>query len=358
MNSYLYNVSKKIKDEKCLNISFIGGSVTEGYGATNSRQKSWPVLLSQKLEEAYGIRVNCFNEGIGGTCSYLANFRFDADVVPYAPDLLFIEFAVNDMYHSMPYETVVRNSESLIGKAYRQNPNMDIVYVLTYDLHDETKDYLQLKAHRDVADRYGLLSVKMSEYMYPHCEKTGENIQQHYIDFVHPNDHGYETYAEIIFDVLKENIDLNAAADAMQPHAFLHSGKGLLLDATFHYCDEVDIRENVGWKFEKGIFSYMGNRYHGRLKTEQVGSQFELRFTGTDLGVFYGADVDRGTVSISVDGGEPVILDGYRWTSNPKEFPIAEHLPYGEHRAVFTLLEQKNEKSNSHFFEIGVFLIS
>ena len=355
--SSLHNLSVKLKNEKSINVSFIGGSVTEGYGSTNNREKSWPVLLCKKLEEMYGVRVNCFNEGIGGTCSYLANFRYGADVEPYAPDLLFIEFAVNDMYHSMPYETVARNSESIIGKAYRQNPNMDIVYVLTYDLHDETKDYLQLKAHRDVADRYGLLSVKMSEYMYPLCAERGERITQHYIDYVHPNDYGYATYADIIFGVLKDNICLKCAEE-MKPHAFLHSGNGLLLNAKFVYCDEADIREASGWTYEQGCFSYMGGRYHGRLKADKPGSSFELHFTGSDLGVFYGADVNRGKVSISIDGGEPKILDGYRWTANPKEFPIATYLTDGKHCAVFTLLDEKNEKSNSNFFEIGVFLIS
>ena len=353
----LNNVSAKIKNGESINVSFVGGSVTEGYGATNSREKSWPVLLCRKLEETYGVKFNCNNEGIGGTCSYFANFRYGADVEPYAPDLLFIEFAVNDMYHSMPYETVVRNSESLIGKAYRQNPYVDIVYVLTYDLHDGNKDYLQLKAHRDVADRYGLISIKMSEYMYLLCAERGEDIHKHYIDFVHPNDYGYTTYADVIFDVIKDNICLKCA-DEMKPHAFLHSGKGLLLDAKFAYCDEADICEVSGWTHEREVFSYLRSRYHGRLKADKPGSSFKLNFEGTDLGVFYGADINRGKVSISVDGGEPIILDAYRWTSNPKEFPIVTHLPKGKHSAVFTLLDEKNEKSNSNFFEIGVFLIS
>ena len=357
MKNYLKNTSVKIKNGQALNCSFIGGSVTEGYGSTNTREKSWPVLLCQKLEKEYGVSVNCFNEGIGGTASYLANFRFDSDVAPYAPDLLFIEFAVNDMYEELSYETVVRTSESLVGKAYRQNPNIDIVYVLTYDLHDETRDYVQLKAHRDVANRYDLLSIKMSEYMYAVCEKTGENIQAHYIDWVHPNDHGYATYADVIFDVMKSHIDVNAAPDAMISRKLLHSGKGLMLDAKFLYCDEVKLVSNTGWEYESGIFSYLRDRYHGRLKADQPGSTFEISFTGTDLGIFYGADVNRGKISIAIDGKEIRTRDGYRWTSNPKECIIAQNLPYGEHRATFTLLEEKNEKSNSNFFEIGVFLV-
>lgn len=358
MKNFLHNVSVKIKKEKTLNVSFIGGSVTEGYGSSDRFQKSWPALVSRLLEETYRIKVNSSNAGIGGTCSYFANFRYDTDIAPHAPDLLFIEFAVNDMYHSTSYEDVVKQSESLIGKAYRQNPNMDIVYVLTYDLHDETRDYLQLKAHRDVADRYGLLSIKMSEYMYPHCVETKEDIRQYYIDYVHPNDRGYETYANIIFDLLKANIDLSSVEEKMKAHSFLHSGKGLLLDAHFLYCDEANIHVIQGWGFEKGSFSYMGNRYHGRLKADAPGSRFELQFTGSSLGLFYGADINRGKISISVDGGDSIVLDGYRWSPNPKEFPIINCLSYGEHRAVFTLLDEKNEKSNSHFFEIGVFLIA
>ena len=357
MKQYLKNTSLKIKNGEKLNLSFIGGSVTEGYGSTNRHEKSWPVLLCKKLEEEYGVAFNCYNEGIGGTASYLANFRFDADVAPYAPDILFIEFAVNDFYEELTYETVVRTSESLVGKAYALNPNMDIVYVLTYDLHDETRDYVQLKAHRDVADRYGLLSIKMSEFMYALCEKTGESINAHYIDWVHPNDHGYESYANVIFDQLKENIDVENAPMQLEARSLLHTGKGLMLDAKFVYCDEADICANTGWEFEPGVFSYMGNRYHGRWKADKPGSSFEMRFTGTDFGFFYGADVNRGKVSIAIDGREIRTRDGYRWTSNPKECIVAQRLPYGEHRALITLLDEKNEKSDSHFFEIGVFFV-
>ena len=112
--SYLHNLSVKLKRGEDINISFLGGSVTEGYGATNSREKSWPTLICQKMEQEYGVRVNANNRGIGGTCSYLANFRYGADVEPYSPDVLFIEFAVNDKYDSVTYERVVRHSESLI----------------------------------------------------------------------------------------------------------------------------------------------------------------------------------------------------------------------------------------------------
>lgn len=354
----LHNLSVKLKRGESINVAYIGGSVTEGYGASNKKEKSWPTLVSRWISEKYGVEVNSHNEGIGGTSSYLANFRFDTDIAPHKPDLFFIEFAVNDYYENFSYEAVARNSESLISRAYELNPYMDIVYVFTFDLHEEKNDYEQLRAHRDVADKYGLLSIKMSEFMYPYCETTGDSIHDHYIDWVHPNDYGYQTYAQIIHEQLEANIESEPQDDMLIKHQFLGDEEKLITGAHFVYADTDNVTNAKDWIYEHGVFSYLGGRYGGRLKSDIVGSSFDFKFNGKNLGIFYGADVNRGKVSISVDGGKAIVLDGYRWTSNPKELEIISFSTAGEHTAKFTLLEEKNEKSNSHFFEIGVFFVS
>ena len=354
----LQNLSLKLKRGEKISVAYMGGSVTEGYGSSNQREKSWPALLGKMIAEKYGVEVENHNEGIGGTCSYFGAFRFDTDVAPYKPDLLFIEFAVNDYYHTESYETVARNSESILAKAYRLNPYMDVVYVLTFDLHEEKNDYVQLRGHRDIADKYGLLSVKMSEFMYPRAEKEGKSINNYYIDWVHPNDFGYQTHAEIISAQLFEEIEASAGAEVPVKHEFLGEPGALLTDAHFVYANDENICNVNGWEYEAGTFSYLGGKYGGRLKADISGSSFELKFYGTALGIFYGADVNRGRISISVDGVEVGKREGYRWTANPKEHPIIDSLPLGEHVAKFTLLEEKNEESKSNFFEIGVFLVA
>ena len=109
---YLNNTAFLIERKKELNIACIGGSVTEGYGSTDKKEKSWPVLLGRWMEQTYGIRVNLVNAGIGGTSSSLGNYRFDAEIAPAKPDLFFIEFAVNDFYEGFDYRTTRRYSES------------------------------------------------------------------------------------------------------------------------------------------------------------------------------------------------------------------------------------------------------
>ena len=194
--------------------------------------------------------------------------------------------------------------------------------------------------------------------MYPHCEAFGDGIHDHYIDWVHPNDHGYETYAQIITAQLTDSLDEVYQNEEPIKHSCIGDDQNLIDNAHFVYTNDNGIININGWEYERGVFSYLGGRYGGRLTSSVAGSSFELKFYGKNLGVFYGADVNRGKISITVDNEEPIILDGYRWASNPKEFPIIDFLQAGEHTAKFTLLEEKNEKSNSHFFEIGVFLVS
>ena len=346
----LNNTAFKIKNDKALNIAYIGGSVTQGYGSTNGREKSWPTLVSRWMEETYGIQVNFVNAGIGGTASYLANFRFDTDVAPIKPDLFFIEFAVNDYYEEFDYRTVRRQSESLLAKAYRLNPNMDVVYVFTYDLHYDTNDYPQLRAHRDVADRNGLLSVKLSDYIYAKCRETGENPHDFYIDWVHPNDYGYKTYAEIVESVLRKELESCKNASAVTPHKLVALSDGLLLNA--HLVTTNAAYDLSGWTYEE-----KGMRYGGHLIAEKPGSTCKLDFEGTDLGLFYNAGEDNGKLSFLVDGKEQIIIDTYLWHENCKEKILFTCLAPGKHTVEVTLLEDKNGKSTGTKAEIGAFLV-
>ena len=346
---FLSNTALKIK-KKELNIAYMGGSVTQGYGSSNGKEKSWPTLVSHWMEEAYGIKVNFVNAGIGGTASYRANFRFDTDVAPIQPDLFFIEFAVNDYYEEFDYRTVRRQSESLLSKAYRLNPDMDVVYVFTYDLHYDTYDYPQLRAHRDVADRNGLLSIKLSDFIYAKCRETGENPHDFYIDWVHPNDYGYKTYAEFIEQVLSEELAKSKGAEKIAPHSLVALSDGLLTNA--HLVTGEVAYDLNGWTYEE-----KGMRYGGHLIANQPGSTFKFDFEGTDLGLFYNAGEHNGKLKFVVDGKEQMIIDTYLWHENCKEKILFTCLAPGKHTVEVTVGDEKNGKSDGFKVEIGAFLV-
>lgn len=70
----------------------IGGSITEAGGTT----KSWGKYFSDWLNEKTGKKVNFYNKGVGGTDSSYGLARLYSDVSSLAPDIVFVEFSVND----------------------------------------------------------------------------------------------------------------------------------------------------------------------------------------------------------------------------------------------------------------------
>ena len=79
----------KIKEKQDVTVVFLGGSITNHRG--------YRVQITEWMERNYPeIKIHAVNAGIGGTGSDLGVFRTDEDVLRHDPDLVFVEFAVND----------------------------------------------------------------------------------------------------------------------------------------------------------------------------------------------------------------------------------------------------------------------
>lgn len=92
----LKDVIERAKNGEELTIAYIGGSITEGdhldtcYAARSYRY--FCEQFAKKGEE----QVTFVNAGISGTPSNLGALRFESEVLAYDPNIVFIEFAVND----------------------------------------------------------------------------------------------------------------------------------------------------------------------------------------------------------------------------------------------------------------------
>ncbi len=365
MLKYLSNTYYKLTTDKKLNVAFLGGSVTDGYGSTNQSTKSWVFHVTKWLKKTFPTSVISSSKlSIGGTGSYLADFRFEREVKPKSPDLLFVEYAVNDLYCSRSYDEVVRTSETLVQKALAENPYMDIVYVLVFDKERGEVPYDTLRAHRDVANQYGFMCITMSRHFYDMLEETGDDYFKYFTDGVHPNDAGYEYYASVIIDRIKANIvpeDETAIAPTELKAVTLPeeslSAEPLMLNADMIYSDEINLAYSNGWEYQKNQnFSWLGSRYKGRIFASEIGASFEFEFEGTDLGLLYGIGPDMGVLTCTVDGGKAVIVNATRANTNPTEAILAWNLPKGKHTAVFELTGATPEGESN--FEIGAILVS
>ena len=76
-----------------INISFIGGSNTVSH-----HPNGWVQKTAENIKEKTGVeKVTVNNAGYGGTGSNFGVYRLENDVIKTDPDIVFIEFAGNDV---------------------------------------------------------------------------------------------------------------------------------------------------------------------------------------------------------------------------------------------------------------------
>lgn len=87
-------VIRKLMKGESVTVVGLGGSITEGYFSGNGSEQSRRV--ADFLNAAYPGKVTYVNAGIAATGAVMGAYRLNADVLSHNPDLVIIEYAVND----------------------------------------------------------------------------------------------------------------------------------------------------------------------------------------------------------------------------------------------------------------------
>ncbi len=93
------DLNKQWPDNRTINLVFHGHSVPAGFFKTPvvNTLSAYPYLLLEKLKAKYPYAViNVINTSIGGENSESGEKRFDSEVLTHRPDVLFIDYALND----------------------------------------------------------------------------------------------------------------------------------------------------------------------------------------------------------------------------------------------------------------------
>lgn len=277
----LQNTVKRIKENKELNVVFFGGSVTWGTAASDESKTSWRALTVKWLKEEYpDCVINGVNAAIGGTGTGYGFLRFDRDVTPHNPDLIFIEFSVNDCYQGYSVDESLIYYESIIRKVYALNPTTDIVMIFITDMDKATYSKI-FNAHRRLAEYYNIPVVEFGKKLHNYIEKTGEPINNYLSDWVHPNDKGYEFYFSVMKNFLVS--ELNVSFGDLIDHSITKSFGNVVLcgETGIIDTDDIETKSINGFIKEKNSWNPNGYVYTSYNK----GDIWEFEFTGTYLGV-------------------------------------------------------------------------
>jgi len=313
LRSGLPNVRDKLRRGRTIVAAFLGGSITEGAGASGAEATSWRARTAEYLAERFGEGTRSVNAGVGGTTSAFGAHRlvqhaFGEDEI----DLLFVEFAVNDWdYGANVREAALCGMEGIVRQCRRLMPRADIVFVYAAsDLNISEELPLTIAVHEEVASRYGIPSVNLASRIRMLTEAGAIRWEKLAPDRIHPNDEGYALYASTVRECLDFGLSgvegAGDAAEGEEPTGLLreplvdgHYGEAKLLD--------IGIAESAdGFAIvDREPGALMNWRYPIRhLHADREDASLTFRTIGRGAGVVLLCGPDTGIFEYSVNGGE------------------------------------------------------
>ncbi|WP_313073810.1 SGNH/GDSL hydrolase family protein [Lacrimispora sp.] len=196
---------KRAKEGKDVTLAYIGGSITQGAGATPINTGCYAYKSYRAFADRYGNgnNVHFIKAGVGGTPSELGMLRFDRDVLRDGsyPDVVVIEFGVNDEGD----ETKGNCYESLVKKILML-PNQPAVILLFAVF---ANDWNLQERLSPVGRLYELPMVSALDAVspqFPLTKETGRVISknQFFYDIFHPTNAGHTIMADCITYLLEQ----------------------------------------------------------------------------------------------------------------------------------------------------------
>ena len=298
----LSNTYYRLTHDKELNVAYLGGSITQGSGASKYAN-NWVALTTAWLSEKFpDATINENNAGISNTGSNYGIFRLQHDIFDVAvPDLMFIEYTSND-WGRFGDLNISRQNESIIRMLYEKNPKMDIVFLFTNFGYDSPCR----RASTALAEHYGLMVIDPGSDLKTLIDTQEGGVYDRYSpDKIHPSDEGHAYYLKLIEEQFTKYLIEQAPKDA----AYLDfvvpeplNENGLFLNPEIIEPVMMDIPDDFEYKSMKVA---MKNRvYDHMISTEKEGAEYEFEFEGTGFGLLVYKTPTVSNIRYSVDGGE------------------------------------------------------
>ncbi len=191
------NAARKLLAGGHLTVVFLGGSITESRAGFSTTIPEW---IRRKFPSA---KIDAVNAGWAGTDSELGAQRLDAEVLARKPDLVFVEFAVNDIA-----KPGFAHMERIVRKLWTADAETDVVFLYTItkgDLEFYRKGWfpLSVSRHEVAAQHYAVPMIAVGQTVA--SKLLGRNLQWEDFsnDTCHPHATGYVHYTDAITSALE-----------------------------------------------------------------------------------------------------------------------------------------------------------
>lgn len=296
---------KRAQAGEKLIIGYLGGSITMGSLATEWT-KCYAYLSYEWWKETFPQAEFIFvNAGIGATTSQFGVARVEEDLLEFKPDVVYIEFTVNDDATAHFQETY----EGLVRKVYGHELAPAVITLQNAFYHDGV---CAEEIHTPVAKYYDLPVVSFKKAVVQRV-MDGEIVETDITsDHLHPNDKGHALLAETVkyfLDQVYAELDVEETPVALKAETMTKNryegsvrlrNKNLEIKASEGFVADNSVQEHITYIFKNG------------WEVTKEGSFMEVEVEATCLGIQYRRTMQHPAPSmrVLVDGKEVTVLNG------------------------------------------------
>ncbi len=229
-NDRLIKVIQKAMRGEDITLGVLGGSITMGANVVKEDRyaHAYAGILREWLENTFGVNVKLVNAGIGATTSTFGVHRIEKDLLQYNPDLVVLEYAVNENKSDTTdktYEDCVRRilasgedtalmllftvrynkiSESAVNNITCYYPEQAVAGTTTY--------YNNQGAQMVIGENYNLPMISYMDCVVPLIEdetltwkiegNKSNKISVLTTDDIHPSYFGHQIIASLLSDYI------------------------------------------------------------------------------------------------------------------------------------------------------------
>lgn len=350
----LKNLMKRAAKGESLVIGFLGGSITQG-SLSSTPKTCYAYLVYEWWKKSFPNAAFSFvNGGIGGTTSHYGGARAWKDVLCYRPDIVTVDFSVNDDANEFFEETYEGTIRRLLAA-----PSAPAVVVLNnvfYDTGKNAQDY-----HNRIADHYGIPHVSIKDTVYPDVE-SGKIVRADITpDNLHPNDKGHRLVADEIcklLDSIKAEMEEETIAGENIEGKSTKTEASVLLPApltenAYEHSRLIQIQDNeaildgflVDPIEKKGMLDIFKNGWTAAHTNDKISFEIECSCLAVQYRKSVQQPVPKAKAVIDGDEAHAVILDGNfteDWGDCLYLEPLLHHAEKKVHKIEITVTDAKD----------------
>lgn len=350
----LKNLMKRAANGESLVIGFLGGSITQG-SLSSTPKTCYAYLVYEWWKKSFpNAEFSFVNGGIGGTTSHYGGARAWKDVLCYRPDIVTVDFSVNDDANEFFEETYEGTLRRLLAA-----PSAPAVVVLNnvfYDTGKNAQDY-----HNRSADHYGIPHVSIKDTIFPDVE-SGKIVRADITpDNLHPNDKGHRLVADEIcklLDSIKAEMEEETIAGENIEGKSTKTEASVLLPApltenAYEHSRLIQIQDNeaildgflVDPIEKKGMLDIFKNGWTAAHTNDKISFEIECSCLAVQYRKSVQQPVPKAKAVIDGDEAHAVILDGNfteDWGDCLYLEPLLHHAEKKVHRIEIIVTDAKD----------------